>query len=596
MSTPDLESVLGEGSDPAAFWSRFAQALAEGWQLAPAFFLHVGGSNRVGLLGQSSGSDPAAIPATVQRAVLEGGAPGATPRHLDAIDRRWFLIPLARKPGGVVFVAGVERDTPLERAAELKVAADAILAAFEATHTAAEHEQSVTRLTQVLDLGLLVGEAGHFDKAANALCNEVANRFEATRVTLGWKVNDRLKLIATSHGGRVRNDTELAGALIRAMDEALIQDREILYPAEDDTTGPITEQHRAYAGVRPGMRLLSFPLRSQQRGVGVLTIEAAEEAGPLSALQADALRVSLDLVTPHLEELHRRVGWVGARLWRATRRWAGGFLGYRHTAWKLAGAVLLLAFLLSLVIRIEHKVRAPFILKTTSSAQLTAPFAGYIETVHHQVGDVVEAGAVLVELDRRELLVQRAEYEAERDRSLNEARRFEAEGDLSEMRLAQLAAQQAEARLQVVEFRLSRAVLRAPFEGIIVEGDLNERLSSPTQVGETLLQLVRLDGIYAELQVDEQDINYLEPGMDGRLAFTSRPATRFTVRLEQFEPVAVVEETGTTFRVRVFLVDEAADWWRPGMSGICRVEVGPRSIAWILFHRTIDWIRLWFWW
>jgi len=591
MTTPpDLNFVLGEGADPAGFWGRLADALVAGWGLEGVLMLHVTGPSGVGLLGKSAQSDPAGIPPTVQRAVVQ---PLEGPRHIDALDRRWLLVPLARQPGGVVLLASAPRDYELERIEQLKIAADAILAAFEATHAAAEHEQSVSRLTRVLDLGLIVGEAAHFDKAALAVCNEVASQLDATRVTLGWKEKDFVKLVAASHGGRVRNDTELAGALSRAMDEALLQERELSYPADDEPG--INEQHAAYSRVRGGCRLLSIPLRQRDRGYGVLTIEAAADREPLSQTQLDALRVTLDLVTPHLEELHRRVGWIGSRVWRSVRRWAGGLIGYRHTGWKLAGIVLLGAFLLSLVIHLDHVVKAPFILKTTASAQLTAPFAGYIETVYHQVGDVVAEGEALVALDQRELLVQRAEYEAERDRNFNEARRFEAEGDLSQMRLAQLAAQQAEARLKVVEFRLSRAVLRAPFDGIVVEGDLNERLASPTQVGETLLHLVQLEGLYAELQIDERDINYIHPAMDGRLAFTSRPDTRFAVRLEQYEPVAVVEETGTIFRVRVFLVYEAAEWWRPGMSGICRVEVGRRSIAWILFHRTVEWFRLRFW-
>lgn len=593
MSTnEDLDHILAGGEDPAGFWGRFVQSLAGGWELSPAFMLHLEGPSSVRLLARAADSDPAAIPSTVQRAILEGLE---HPRHIDAIDRRWLLVPLARKPGGIVLVAGASRDFEESRLPQLKGAADAILAAFEASHAAVEHEQSVTRLTQVLDLGLIVGEAAHFDKAAMAVCNEIATHLEATRVTLGWQVGGAIKLVATSHGGRVRNDTELAGALGRAMDEALLQDREVSYPDNDDAAGTICEQHSAYARSRGGCRLLSLPLRQRNEGVGVVTIEAAAEGDPPAQTQLDALRVTLDLVTPHLAELHRRVGWVGARVWRQVRRQAGALLGYRHTAWKLAGLALVVAFLLSLVIHLEHKVRAPFILKTTASAQITAPFAGYLSKVYHQVGDIVQAGEVLVELDQRELLVQRAEHEAERDRNYNEARRYEAEGDLSQMRLAQLAARQAEARLEVVDFRLSRSVIRAPFDGIIVEGDLNERLSSPTQVGETLLHLVQLDGIYAELEVDERDINYIRSGMDGRLAFRSRPDTRFAVRLEQYEPVAVVEETGTIFRVRVFLVDEPADWWRPGMSGICRVEVGPRSLAWILFHRTVEWIRLWFW-
>jgi hypothetical protein len=39
------------------------------------------------------------------------------------------------------------------------------------------------------------------------------------RVTIGWRKKGLMELIATNHGGRIRNDTETAGALGRAMDE-----------------------------------------------------------------------------------------------------------------------------------------------------------------------------------------------------------------------------------------------------------------------------------------------------------------------------------------------------------------------------------------
>jgi hypothetical protein len=37
-------------------------------------------------------------------------------------------------------------------------------------------------------------------------------------------------------------------------------------------------------------------------------------------------------------------------------------------------------------------------------------------------------------------------------------------------------------------------------------------------------------------------------------------------------------------------------WWRPGMSGLCKLEVERRSLFWILTHRTVDFLRLKLWW
>ena len=35
---------------------------------------------------------------------------------------------------------------------------------------------------------------------------------------------------------------------------------------------------------------------------------------------------------------------------------------------------------------------------------------------------------------------------------------------------------------------------------------------------------------------------------------------------------------------------------RPGMSGLCKLNVEKRTLLWILTHRTVDFLRLWLWW
>jgi len=50
------------------------------------------------------------------------------------------------------------------------------------------------------------------------------------------------------------------------------------------------------------------------------------------------------------------------------------------------------------------------------------------------------------------------------------------------------------------------------------------------------------------------------------------------------------------FLLRAEITDDVASWWRPGMSGVAKVDVGPRNVFWILTHRTVDFFRLLLWW
>ena len=102
--------------------------------------------------------------------------------------------------------------------------------------------------------------------------------------------------------------------------------------------------------------------------------------------------------------------------------------------------------------------------------------------------------------------------------------------------------------------------------------------------------------MYVELKVDERDVHEVTGSATGEIAFVSRPDQKFPVKVERIDPVAVVEEEGNVFLVRAVFSEEAASWWRPGMSGVAKVNVGKRNVLWILTHRTIDFLRMFLWW
>ena len=590
MEPSDVERLVHSSSAPGEFWSRLAQVLAKSWGFS-ALFVIQRTEKEIRLLGKSDSARIEDVPQEVQRAVAQG--PIDKSSRTSPGDGVWVTMPIGIPGTEGGYLLGLTDQESENDESRMVLTAEMAVSAFQATTHARKQAASHERLTEVLDVGMLVSEAPHFDEAAIRLCNEVSHQTGAMRASLGWKRNERIKLVATNHGGRIRNDTELAGSLSRAMEEALLNNTEVGCPPLSEDV--ISQQHKSHSESQGNSHLLSMPLRNGSEVVGVLTIEHPNEDGVVAQDQIDALRVILDLIAPHLDELHRRSGWIGARWWRSCRRAVRGLLGYRHTGWKLAGALLLILLVVACLVQVTHKVKAPFILKAQSSAVLTAPFGGYIERVHKKVGQRVKEGDLLVELDQRELLLQRAELISQRDRERSDARRYEAEGKLADMRLAQLAAEQAESKLRIVDPRLSRTEIRAPFDAVIVEGDLEERLASPTQAGEVLLRVVEVSDTYADLQVDERDIHFLDAGMGGKLAFTSRPDERFEVSVQTFEPVAQVEESGTTFRVRVMVDGQSQEWWRPGMTGTCKINAERRSLAWVWLHRTWQYLRLKLW-
>jgi multidrug efflux pump subunit AcrA (membrane-fusion protein) len=329
--------------------------------------------------------------------------------------------------------------------------------------------------------------------------------------------------------------------------------------------------------------------------VGAICLERRSDDGAWESGELERVRLLADLVAPRLEGLHAQTGWWGRRMWRVLRRRAAGLLGPEHTGWKLGGILTVLTVLALSLIKVEHKVRAPFILKTDAAAVISAPFPGFIQEAHYHVGDIVKKGQKLANLDQKELLLEEADTVAARDKGDREARGHEIEGHLGPMRVSQAEVQQAEAKLAIIHHRLELTQITAPFDGVVVEGDLRERLSSPVQTGEPLLKIVQLTDLFGQLQVDDRDIAYLAAGREGELAFASRPGEKHSVRIDRLEPVAEIRPEGTVFLLRVQVLGDPQAWWRPGMSGICKIDAGKRSLLWIAGHRLVETLRLWFW-
>jgi hypothetical protein len=586
----DFDFLAGFAGEPGQFWPRFRAHAQRVMMAEGACILIQLPGQAVRVLSQDS--------AKSARSIVDSGLVTQLDVMTDGGLHEWIdgmaVASLSASAGSKLWLVLLEAASaaPAEAVRELRLLADSYQSRRREQRTGAQVEE----ISEVLDLGLNLGASGDFLNAALRLCHRLSSQLKATRVSLAWLESSGLKVLATSHGGRVNSDSHEAECMVRAMEEALDQNNEVAYPAIPGSQA-ITREHKIFSEQHESGAVLSVPLRDPVRieVVGVLMIERAVGDVLWSELEIEHLRLASDLITPRLVALYESSGWLGRRIWRSLRRNVAGLLGVEHTGWKFASLLISLTVLSLALIRMEHKVRSPFLLKTDAAAIATAPFPGFIDEVRYHLGDVVRKDQVLVTLDRRELLLEEVNVIAARDKSEREARAYEAEGKLAESLMAKAASKQEDSKLGILRHRLAMTEIRAPFEGIVVEGDLRERLASPVQVGEQLFKVVQIRDLVGELQVDERDIGFLSQGQEGELAFASRPGDRFGVKIMHYEPVAEVREQGNVFKLRAQVQGEPQDWWRPGMSGVCKVNAGKASLLWIFTHRTIETIRMWLW-
>jgi multidrug resistance efflux pump len=467
-------------------------------------------------------------------------------------------------------------------------------AQFQSRQGLSQAKADVDRFASVLDLLVTLNQPKRFVAVAMSLCNELASRHHCERVSLGWLDHGRyVRLRAISHTEHFEKKMDAVRVVEAAMEECLDQDDELVWPAPAGSTH-VMRDHEALAA-RVGSRFLcSLPIRIDGKGAAVVLLERKTRAFEEGELRL--LRLCCDLVARRLADVERQDVWFGARWWRSAREAAATLAGPEHTWAKIWGALCAVLLAVLLFGRMTYRVEAPFLLKPEQLVHVPAPFDGYIDAVDVRPGDVVTRDAVLMRLDTKDLLLDEASAAADHERYAREAEKARAANALADMRIATALADGAKARLDLVRYRLSQSALKAPFEGVVVEGDLRERIGSPVGKGDPLFRLARLDDMYVQCEVGEADIHEIREGAAGEIAFASDPRLKFPMRVARVDPVARAKEGSNVFTVRCAIEGAPQDWWRPGMSGIAKVEAGSRGILWILTHRTADFLRMKLWW
>ena len=242
----------------------------------------------------------------------------------------------------------------------------------------------------------------------------------------------------------------------------------------------------------------------------------------------------------------------------------------------------------------DYRITAAAAVEGNVHRALVAPIDGYIRTAEARAGNRVKAGELLATLDDERLTLEARQFQAERDELGNQHRRAVANLDRAEAKVLAAQIGRAEAQLALIESQLARTRISAPFDGIVVTGDLSRSLGAPVERGQVLFELAPLDSYRVALEIAEEDIADIVPGQSGHLALAAMPDERFAFMVEQIIGIARNDESGNVFRVEAQLVDGSARL-RPGMKGVGKVTVERRKLFWVWTHNLHERISLWIW-
>jgi hypothetical protein len=471
------------------------------------------------------------------------------------------------------------------------------LEALPWAHAVQETSVDVARAASCMDLLAVVGEHPGLKGMTVALVNDLAGRLRCDRVSIGLiRRNGAIRLRAMSHSANFKRQGRLVDAIENAMEEALDQRASLAYPELPATARGVCMAQRALAEIIrvADASLLTVVMRdAHDQPIGAITFER-HGSGRFDDATLRLAEAVAGLLGPIISLHGRTDRLIAGRLVDRFGEGASALLGPRRPALKLAAiGIASLALFLGWAEGM-HRVTARAFLEGEVQRAVVTPFDGFLRTAPARAGDTVRRGDLLADLDDRDLLLERTKWRVEREKLLQKQREVRAKHDRINLVILDSLLRQAESQLSLAQEKLARAQIVAPFDGIVVSGDLSQTLGSPVEKGKLLFEVAPLDAYRLVVQVDERDVRFVAVGQSGTVAFAGMPWNPLPMTVSKIMPVTVAEEGHNSFRIEARLTDAGTEL-RPGMEGVAKIEIGQRSLAWIWSRTVVDWLRLAAW-
>lgn len=532
-----------------------------------------------------------------------------SPNEIYQPEKQYCLVTILRANGQAVAVSAViTRCMNIDRATQRLQSMELVAGYFELFTLRHESEQARSKAEShqhVLQLATAAASAEGFDQAATNLCNELANRAGASRVSLGWLKGERIKIKALSHTEEFDKKQELIVTLQRVMEECADQEEIVQFDPNGKNSENVTREAAALSRAQGGTIVLSLPLRNRAEICGVITIEFLPNT-QISPQVAHGLAVAVELLAPQLYDRYQNDRYIITKAGLSIRDQLAHVTGPRYMLAKviIAASIALIAFVL--LFHPMYHVSAPFQFGAPDKISISAPYEGAIQEIGKsssgqplRPGDRVRAGQMLAILDTNELRRKKAEASGRMDEALKEEQKDEnTPGKVSDANIARARREAAQAEVNLYDYQIKSATLLAPQDGMILKGELSEKIGQKVPLGEDLFLISPNDKLRAELTVSERDIQNVKVGATGKLATDALPMDSFPFTVTRILPMPEAKEGANSFTVYADVSNDIKNdnpVWRPGLAGEARIDVGKRSLAWIWTHRLVDFLRLKLW-
>lgn len=226
--------------------------------------------------------------------------------------------------------------------------------------------------------------------------------------------------------------------------------------------------------------------------------------------------------------------------------------------------------------------------------------SGEVTSIKVQTGEVLQAGTLMVEIDRRQAKNAVDQSEAQYEQAKAQLTVAEAAKRRADTLFAQQAMTEADhdqaivtyatAKANLVTARvnnenniiaLSQTEVRAPITGMVISqnvdrGSMIAATGKDVSGGTTLFQMANMSLVQVHTLVDETDIGKIQPGQSTTVTVDAFPNHPFDGYVMKIEPRDTVSQNVTMFPVLV-RIDNKDGILRPGMNAEVEIHVGQRQ-------------------
>jgi putative peptide zinc metalloprotease protein len=280
--------------------------------------------------------------------------------------------------------------------------------------------------------------------------------------------------------------------------------------------------------------------------------------------------------------------------WKFTRAQTFGVLG---------------AALLLFVPPVPTSVSSELILEPGKDAHLRATASGKIAAVFVSQGQEVTAGELLAVLQNPEIEADAKVASAELTLANSDLRQNQDQSASGKSAQAARERVRLQKELAVAAANLDALQIRAPFDGVITNPNIRERVGQFLAAGDEFCRLSDPRTMKARIFVSDRDLNDIRPGAVARVKVLPYAFRTYSGHVEQILPAAAtdapVSQTQKLMRLGQELTNRFAvvmvfpnpdGTLTSGMTGVAKITVKSRPLAWQVGRSAWHWLRSQIWW